>query len=182
VLSIFKKAKGKAEEQAMVPEASHTNAALLRVQKDLEDLTIDSNVTVSKPNPKNIMSLIATISISDPDSYWCGGTYDFSIEFGPDYPIDPPLCKILTKILHPNIELATGNICLSILKTKWSPVLTLTSIISGLQYLFFDPDPNDPLNHEASAIMRGNEQEFINLVQKTLKGGFHFGFDFKKFM
>lgn len=36
---------------------------------------------------------------------------------------------------HPNIDLE-GNVCLNILREDWKPVLTINSIIYGLQYLF----------------------------------------------
>lgn len=36
---------------------------------------------------------------------------------------------------HPNIDLE-GNVCLNILREDWKPVLTVNSIVYGLQYLF----------------------------------------------
>uniref|UniRef100_A0A8C3LX54 UBC core domain-containing protein n=1 Tax=Chrysolophus pictus TaxID=9089 RepID=A0A8C3LX54_CHRPC len=38
-------------------------------------------------------------------------------------------------VYHPNIDLE-GNVCLNILREDWKPVLTINSIIYGLQYLF----------------------------------------------
>ena len=43
--------------------------------------------------------------------------------------------KCETKIYHPNIDLE-GNVCLNILREDWKPVLTINSIVYGLQYLF----------------------------------------------
>ena len=36
---------------------------------------------------------------------------------------------------HPNIDLE-GNVCLNILREDWKPVLSINSIIYGLQFLF----------------------------------------------
>ena len=36
---------------------------------------------------------------------------------------------------HPNIDLE-GNICLNILREDWKPVLTITAVIYGLNFLF----------------------------------------------
>ena len=39
------------------------------------------------------------------------------------------------KVYHPNIDL-DGNVCLNILREDWKPVLSISSIIYGLQFLF----------------------------------------------
>lgn len=36
---------------------------------------------------------------------------------------------------HPNIDLE-GKICLNILREDWKPVLSISSVIYGLQFLF----------------------------------------------
>ena len=53
--------------------------------------------------------------------------------------------KCEQKIYHPNIDLE-GNVCLNILREDWKPVLTINSVVYGLQYLFLEPNPDDPLN------------------------------------
>ena len=49
------------------------------------------------------------------------------------------------QIYHPNIDL-DGNVCLNILREDWKPVLDINSVIYGLIYLFYEPNPDDPLN------------------------------------
>jgi hypothetical protein len=39
------------------------------------------------------------------------------------------------QVYHPNIDLE-GNVCLNILREDWNPVLSVNSILYGLQYLF----------------------------------------------
>ena len=56
-------------------------------------------------------------------------------QVGPNYPHEPPKVKCETKVYHPNIDLE-GNVCLNILREDWKPVLTINSIVYGLQYLF----------------------------------------------
>ena len=53
------------------------------------------------------------------------------------------------QVYHPNIDLE-GNVCLNILREDWKPVLTINAIVYGLQYLFLEPNPDDPLNKEAA--------------------------------
>lgn len=39
------------------------------------------------------------------------------------------------QVFHPNIDL-DGNICLNILREDWKPVLSINSVLYGLQFLF----------------------------------------------
>jgi ubiquitin-conjugating enzyme E2 M len=52
---------------------------------------------------------------------------------------------MVIKIYHPNVGLE-GNVCLDTLREDWEPVLNLTSVMVGLQYLFLEPNADDPLN------------------------------------
>lgn len=53
------------------------------------------------------------------------------------------------QIYHPNIDLE-GNVCLNILREDWKPVLNLNAVIIGMQFLFLEPNADDPLNKGAS--------------------------------
>lgn len=65
------------------------------------------------------------------------------LQVGPNYPHEPPKVKCETAVYHPNIDL-DGNVCLNILREDWKPVLTVNSIVYGLQYLFLV----GKINHE----------------------------------
>ena len=56
---------------------------------------------------------------------------------------------IRSQIYHPNVDL-DGNVCLNILREDWKPVLNLNSVMVGLQYLFLEPNADDPLNKGAA--------------------------------
>ncbi|KAI5478682.1 ubiquitin-conjugating enzyme E2 C [Pseudohyphozyma bogoriensis] len=56
-----------------------------------------------------------------------------------------------TKVKHPNVDLH-GNICLDILKEKWSPMLSVPTILVSLQSLLGEPNNASPLNIEASEL------------------------------
>lgn len=74
-------------------------------------------------------------------------------------------------VYHPNIDLE-GNVCLNILREDWKPVLTINSIVYGLQYLFLEPNPEDPLNKEAAEVLQNNRRLFEQNVVKSMKGGY----------
>jgi len=94
----------------------------------------------------------------------------FTFAVSPVYPHEAPKVKCKTKVYHPNIDLE-GNVCLNILREDWKPVLSISSIICGLQFLFLDPNPDDPLNKEAAALLRDNPRQFEMNVKRSIQGG-----------
>nr|AAH26581.1 Ube2m protein [Mus musculus] len=90
---------------------------------------------------------------------------------------------------------------LSAHREDWKPVLTINSIIYGLQYLFLvsrvrhlklrvcwpsasllpvdfhlyrpqEPNPEDPLNKEAAEVLQNNRRLFEQNVQRSMRGGY----------
>ncbi len=74
------------------------------------------------------------------------------------------------QVYHPNIDLE-GKICLNILREDWKPVLSISSVIYGLQFLFLDPNPDDPLNKEAAQQFTENPRLFESNVQRAIQHG-----------
>ena len=59
-------------------------------------------------------------------------------------------------------------------------MLGINAVILGLIFLFIEPNPNDPLNKEASELMRTNEAQFKDKVKRSLRGGMVDGVAFPK--
>jgi len=130
-------------------------------------------------DPNNVMKFRVDYT-PEKDSYWYPGVYKFTFEVSNEYPHKSPKVHCDTQIYHPNIDFQ-GNVCLNILKEDWKPTLSMATVIASVYFLFYDPNPKDPLNHEAAELMRDNRESFVANVKKTLKGGKHFGQDFVKF-
>jgi ubiquitin-conjugating enzyme E2 M len=98
------------------------------------------------PVPDDILQF--EVNIMPDEGYYKGGNLHFQFKIGANYPHDPPKVQCTQRIYHPNIDL-DGNVCLNILREDWKPVLSLNSILVGLQYLFLEPNADDPLNKGA---------------------------------
>ena len=87
-------------------------------------------------------------------------------------PLNQFLCIITCiQVYHPNIDLE-GNVCLNILREDWKPVLNINTVIYGLNLLFTQPNDEDPLNHEAAAVLRDNPKLFEANVKRAMAGGY----------
>jgi len=108
------------------------------------------------------------------EGFWRGGAFTFDVAVSPGYPHDPPKVRCRTKVFHPNID-AAGAVCLNILREDWKPVLSINTILFGLRHLFLDPNPDDPLNKEAAAMMTASERQFEAAVANAVSRGAQIG-------
>jgi len=122
-------------------------SATKRIQNELKDLKRDPPQNCSA-GPEGDDAYKWTGCIMGPsDSPFAGGLFNLKIQFPVDYPFKCPNVTFTTKIYHPNISSA-GVICLDILKTQWSPALTISKVLLSICSLLTDPNPADPLMPE----------------------------------
>ncbi len=174
MIKIFgpKASKREEEEKKNSGEATggrRRTAGEIRLQKEISELDLPSNTAIDFPHENDIMNFDITLRVDDRTSLWHGASYHFTFSVPGGYPHDPPRVHCNTKIYHPNIDLR-GNVCLNILRADWKPVLCISAVILGLQFLFLEPNPNDPLNQEAAELMRNNPTRFAENVRKSLRG------------
>jgi len=106
--------------------------------------------------------------ISPDDTPWEGGTFKLTLEFTEDYPNKPPKVVFVTKMFHPNIY-ANGQICLDILQNQWSPIYDIAAILTSIQSLLTDPNPNSPANVEAAKLYQSNRREYDRKVMQFVE-------------
>lgn len=73
--------------------------------------------------------------------------------------MEPPKVKFRTPIFHPNVS-GRGDICLDVLKSQWSPALSLQKVLLSLSSLLTDPNFGDPLNAVASNLYSKNRSSY----------------------
>ena len=147
--------------------SKRVSASHMRLCSDIGNFCFDDNIKITFPDTNNIHNINA--QITPITGIWKNAIYNFKIIIPKTYPFDPPKCKLLEKIYHPNIDFQ-GNICLNILKFEWNPVLELSTIIFGFLHLFYNPNQNDPLNKIAGNHYNNDYNDYCKKVKKTLKG------------
>lgn len=69
-----------------------------------------------------------------------------------------------------------------LLHIDWKPVLDINHVIFGIICLFYEPNPDDPLNKESAALFREDINQFGRVVKRTLAGQTHAGESFPKLL
>ncbi|KAJ3297043.1 Ubiquitin-conjugating enzyme E2 11 [Rhizoclosmatium sp. JEL0117] len=118
------------------------------------------------PEEGNLLSWIATIH-GPVGTVYDGFTYKLSMKFPLNYPFTAPTIRFETPMYHPNVDTA-GNICLDILKEKWSAIYNVQTVLLSLQSLLGEPNNDSPLNGQA-ADMWSKPKEFREMVRQTWK-------------
>ncbi|CAN0449543.1 unnamed protein product [Ectocarpus sp. 12 AP-2014] len=85
------------------------------------------------PNDDNLFEWTATLCGSE-DTAYEGLTYKLKLVFPETYPYKAPLITFETPCFHPNVD-EHGNICLDILKEKWSSAFSVSTILQSLRSL-----------------------------------------------
>ncbi|KAJ3362088.1 ubiquitin-conjugating enzyme E2 2 [Allomyces macrogynus ATCC 38327] len=139
-----------------------------RLMRDFKRLQTDPPAGVSgAPCPDNIMTWNAVI-FGPPDTPFEDGTFKLVMEFDETYPNKPPKVKFVSKMFHPNVY-ANGDLCLDILQNRWSPTFDVAAILTSIQSLLHDPNPNSPANVEAAQLFRENIKEYQKRVRAIVE-------------
>ena len=139
--------------------------ALKRVNKELLDLNKDPPTGCSAgPVGDDMLHWEATI-MGPPNSSFQGGVFFLAIIIPTDYPFKPPKICFKTKIYHPNIN-SNGSICLDILRSQWSPALTISKVLLSICSLLCDPNPNDPLVPEIARLFKSDREKYDKVARE----------------
>lgn len=79
-----------------------------------------------------------------------GTVFKLRMVFPADYPFTAPKVTFVTPCWHPNVD-GSGNICLDILKDKWTAAYSALTVLLSLQTLLGDPNNESPLNGQAAS-------------------------------
>ncbi|KAK2530780.1 hypothetical protein Q9233_005999 [Columba guinea] len=137
---------------------------------ELSDLQRDPPAHCSAgPVGDDLFHWQATI-MGPPDSAYQGGVFFLTVHFPTDYPFKPPKIAFTTKIYHPNIN-SNGSICLDILRSQWSPALTVSkgklTVLLSICSLLCDPNPDDPLVPDIAQIYKSDKEKCVPRFQNV---------------
>jgi len=141
-----------------------------RLQKELTQLHSDkiANVASITPSESDIFQWIVILKGPNGTPY-AGGQFHISFTFPENYPFKPPHIKFTTKIYHPSIQLATGDICSDVISEDWGPTLSVRHCINVILNTLENPNADSPLEEEIAAKLREKPKEFEKIAKKWTK-------------
>jgi len=144
-----------------------STSALVRLMRDLKKLQNEPMPDIHAKPTENLMVWKAVI-IGPQDTAWEGGTFKLLLEFSEEYPIKAPTVRFTTRIFHPNIY-NDGTICLDVLQNQWSSIFDVQAILTSVQSLLCDPNPESPANSEAARLFVDNRRAYMRRVREVVE-------------
>eukprot|EP00092_Neocalanus_flemingeri_P008808 GFUD01009481.1.p1 GENE.GFUD01009481.1~~GFUD01009481.1.p1 ORF type:complete len:198 (-),score=37.42 GFUD01009481.1:271-777(-) len=119
--------------------------------------------------------------IGPPDTLYEGGFFKCHLLFPREYPLKPPVLRILSDMWHPNIH-KDGKVCISILhepgddrfgyekaSERWLPIHTVETILISVISMLADPNDESPANVDAAKEWREAYPEFKKKVARCVR-------------
>ncbi|KAI6877681.1 Ubiquitin-conjugating enzyme E2 [Hortaea werneckii] len=138
-----------------------------RIETDvMKMLMSDYEVTLVNDNTRTVQEFYVRFKGPE-ETPFAGGLWKIHVELPDQYPYKSPSIGFVNRIFHPNIDELSGSVCLDVINQTWSPMYDMVNIFEVfLPQLLRYPNPTDPLNGEAAALMMRDQKGYDAKVKE----------------
>lgn len=140
-----------------------------RMSKEMERLRKEPPHGVTCWPKEGRLNHLEVKLLGEENTPYAGGVFNLEIKIPNRYPFEPPHVQFLTQIYHPNIDTA-GRICLDVLKSpptgSWKPAHNLHTILTSIQLLLAEPNPDDGLMADISSEYKHQKPMFLSKAKE----------------
>ncbi|KAK2796919.1 hypothetical protein FQN50_009378 [Emmonsiellopsis sp. PD_5] len=149
-----------------------------RLMSDYEVTLVNDNMYVPSPSSATVLRLLVWSSILTAILIMAelqarilppfqGGLWKIHVELPDQYPYKSPSIGFVNRIYHPNIDELSGSVCLDVINQTWSPMYDMINIFEVfLPQLLRYPNPSDPLNGDAAAVLMRDPKKYEARVRE----------------
>ncbi|KAK3300271.1 ubiquitin-conjugating enzyme/RWD-like protein [Chaetomium fimeti] len=147
----------------MPPASPLPRSAMRRLLKELETWNKTESADeqgIERLGPVADEELLSWEAVVNGRGVGCGyenGRWLLHITIPPEYPLQPPQIRFATPVVHANVSLQTGEICLDLLKDAWTPAYTVLECVRAVRLLLSAPGVDSPLNIDVAALLRDGD-------------------------
>ncbi|XP_063060431.1 uncharacterized protein LOC134453583 [Engraulis encrasicolus] len=139
-----------------------------RIVEELKNLHCDPHPYCSVFPSETDISFWKMLLQGPPDTPYEAGVFELYCEFGPEYPIKPPLLRFVTPVYHCNVN-SIGRICHNIFDRNYSAHITMREIVDAVYGLLITPEPDDPLDSVLAELYLSDHAKYNNEAKKHTK-------------
>merc|ERR1711977_776808 len=157
------------EQRTTSPKYTRTKAKMSSPRRRIETdvmkmLMSDYEVTLVNDNMQEFY-----VRFKGPEETpFQGGLWKVHVELPDQYPYKSPSIGFVNRIFHPNID-ESGSVCLDVINQTWSPMFDMINIFEVfLPQLLRYPNPTDPLNGEAAALLMREPRSYDARVKEYI--------------
>ncbi|XP_028308564.1 ubiquitin-conjugating enzyme E2 T [Gouania willdenowi] len=140
-----------------------------RLKRELQMLSTEPPPGITCWQTEEQMHHLRAQIVGGSETPYEGGLFLLEVNIPERYPFEPPKIRFLTPIYHPNID-NSGRICLDALKLPpkgaWRPSLNISTVLTSIQLLMAEPNPDDPLMADISAEFKYNKHHYMEKARK----------------